>query len=182
MSGLLKTRWKFTFKSVFNKNEKMRSICNLRYIHPHRRKDTQWLTVAGKHPHRRKDASRLTDDGINNKQHVPWKLSYPLTLRKVCFPLGNRLWRFPRSRSKPALCPPNVFFTPSSRKRKTPKQNICFIVSPLVIAFGAFQETGQSLRFARPMFSLRRFCVNANAETKHLWNKSPNFVAPWSSG
>ena len=41
-----------------------------------------------------------------------------------CFPLGNRLRRFPRSRSKPALCPPNVFFTPSSRKRKTPKQNI----------------------------------------------------------
>lgn len=127
----------------------MRSICNLRYIHPHRRKDTQWLTVAGKHPHRRKDASRLTDDGINNKQHVPWKLSYPLTLRKVCFfdfcisrrlsvnanaetkhlfycfPLGNRLWRFPRSRSKPALCPPYVFFTLFLRKRKTPKQNIC---------------------------------------------------------
>ena len=42
-----------------------------------------------------------------------------------CFPLGNRLQRFPRSRSKPALCPPYVFFTPSSRKRKTPKQNIC---------------------------------------------------------
>ena len=42
-----------------------------------------------------------------------------------CFPLGNRLRRFPRSRSKPALCPPYVFFTPSSRKRKTPKQNIC---------------------------------------------------------
>ena len=57
----------------------------------------------------------------------------------------------------------------SLRKRKTPKQNICFIVSPLVIALGAFQEAGQSLRFAHPMFSLRRFCVNANAETKHLF-------------
>ena len=42
-----------------------------------------------------------------------------------CFPLGNRLRRFPRSRSKPALCPPYVFFTPFLRKRKTPKQNIC---------------------------------------------------------
>ena len=42
-----------------------------------------------------------------------------------CFPLGNRLWRFPRSRSKPALRPPYVFFTPFLRKRKTPKQNIC---------------------------------------------------------
>ena len=65
----------------------MRSICNLRYIHPHRRKDTQWLTDDGKHPHRRKDTQWLTDDGkhphrrkdtqwltddgINNKQHVP---------------------------------------------------------------------------------------------------------------
>ena len=86
-----------------------------------------------------------------------------------CFPLGNRLRRFPRSRSKPALRPPYVFFTPSLRKRKTPKQNICFIVFPLVIAFSAFQEAGQSLRFARPMFSLRRLCVNANVETKHLF-------------
>ena len=43
----------------------------------------------------------------------------------LLFPLGNRLRRFPRSRSKPALCPPYVFFTPSLRKRKTPKQNIC---------------------------------------------------------
>ena len=83
-----------------------------------------------------------------------------------CFPLGNRLRRFPRSRSKPALCPPYVFFTPSSRKRKTPKQNICFIVSPLVIAFGAFQEAGQSLRFAHPMFSLRRLRVNAKRRNK----------------
>jgi len=47
-----------------------------------------------------------------------------------------------------------------------PKQNICFIVSPLVIAFGAFQEAGQSLRFARPMFSLRRLRVNAKRRNK----------------
>jgi hypothetical protein len=61
-----------------------------------------------------------------------------------------------------------LYITPFLRKRKTPKQNICFIVSPLVIAFGAFQEAGQSLRFAHPMFSLRRLRVNANIETKHL--------------
>ena len=48
--------------------------------------------------------------------------------QNICFivsPFGNRLWRFPRSRSKPALRPPYVFFTPFLRKRKTPKQNIC---------------------------------------------------------
>mgnify|MGYP003496025514 CR=1 FL=1 len=38
----------------------------------------------------------------------------------------------------------------------------------MVIAFGAFQEAGQSLRFAHPMFSLRRLRVNANVETKHI--------------
>ena len=50
----------------------------------------------------------------------------------------------------------------------------------MVIAFGAFQEAGQSLRFARPMFSLRRFCVNANVETKHICET--NRLISWPLG
>ena len=51
---------------------------------------------------------------------------------------------------------------------------------PLVIAFGAFQEAGQSLRFAHPMFSLRRLRINANVETKHICET--NRLISWPLG
>ena len=50
----------------------------------------------------------------------------------------------------------------------------------MVIAFGAFQEAGQSLRFAHPMFSLRRSRVNANVETKHICET--NRLISWPLG
>ena len=50
----------------------------------------------------------------------------------------------------------------------------------MVIAFGAFQEAGQSLRFARHMFSLRRLRVNANVETKHICET--NRLISWPLG